>query len=100
MGTLPSTQMKPLEVSCLEDEAPQWLDEQSEEGDDIFKMSDFYFMLMGIELVRDKIMDTPIGEPQQEDWMQMLLDSQGPDLTLQSPPQVTLVDKGSVTPPP
>ena len=57
-------------------------------------------MSIGIELVGDKIRDTPTGEPQQQDWMQMSLDSQGLDLTPPSPPQVTVVDKGSVTPPP
>ena len=71
MGTSPSTQVEPLEVSSLEDEVKQWMDEQSEEvdekneeGNEIFKMLDFYFMPMGIEIVGDKIKETPIGEPQ------------------------------------
>ena len=76
------------------------MDEQSEEGSDIFKISDFNFMPMGTELVGDKIRDTATGKPQQEDWTQMPPDSQGPDLALPSPPQVTVVDKGLVTPPP
>ena len=63
-------------------------------------MLDFDFMLIGIELIGDKIRDTPTGEPQQEEWTQMPLDSQGPDLTPPSPLQVILVvDKGLITPP-
>lgn len=34
------------------------------EGDDVFKMLDFDFMPIGMELVGDKIRDTPIGELQ------------------------------------
>ena len=63
-------------------------------------MSYFDFMPIGKELIGDKIRDTHIGELQQEDWMQMPPDTQGPDLTPPSPQQVTVVDKGSVTPPP
>ena len=85
-GTSPSTQGEPLEVSSSKDEVQQWVDGQSEEGNAIFKMSDFDFMPVGTELVGDKIRDTPIGESQQEDWMQMPPDSQGPDLTSTSPP--------------
>ena len=81
MGTSPSTQAENLEVSSSEDEVQQWVDEQSEEGDDIFKMLDFDFMPMGIDLVGDKIKDTSIGEPQQEDLTQMLPDSQGLNLS-------------------
>ena len=51
MSTLPSIQAEPLELSSLEDEVQQWVDEKSEEGDDIFKMLDFDCMLVGIELV-------------------------------------------------
>ena len=57
-------------------------------------------MPVGIELVGDKIRDTPIGEPQQEDWTQMPPETQGPDITPPSPPQITVIDKGSVTSPP
>ena len=64
MGTPPSTQAEPLELSSLKDEVKQWVDEQSEEGDDIFKMSNFDFMPMGIELYGDKIQDTSTSEPQ------------------------------------
>ena len=57
-------------------------------------------MPVGTELVGDKIQDTPIEEPQQEDWTQWPPDAQVSDITPPSPPQVTLIDKGSVTPPP
>ena len=100
MRTSPSTQEEPLQLSSSEDELQQWVDEQSEEGNDILKMSNFVFMLMGIELVEDKIRDTPTGELQQEDQMQLLPNSQGPNLTPPSLPLVTVVDKGSITPPP
>lgn len=60
MGTLPSTQEEPSEVSSLEDKVQQWVDEQSEESEDIFKMLDFDFMPMGTKLAGDKIKDTPI----------------------------------------
>ena len=45
----------------------KWVDEKSEEGDDIFSMLDFDFMPIGTKLIGDKIRDTPTGEPQQED---------------------------------
>ena len=64
MGTSPSTKEKPLELSSSKDEVQQWVDEQSEEGDDIFSMLDFDFMPMGIELIGDKIKDNPTGECQ------------------------------------
>ena len=40
-------------------------------------MLDFDLMLVGIELVGDKIQDTPTNQPQQEDWTQIPLESQG-----------------------
>ena len=64
MGTLPSTQEEPLELSSSKEEVQQWVNEQSEEGNIVFSMTYFDFMLMGTELVRDKIRDTPIGELQ------------------------------------
>ena len=100
MGTSPSTQAKPLELSSSEDEVQQWVDEQSEEGDDVFSMSNFDFMPIGTELIGDKIRDTSIGELQQEDWKQMPLDTHGPDLTTPSPPEIMTTDSGSMTPPP
>ena len=63
-------------------------------------MTDFDFMPMGIELVRGKIMDTHTSELQQEDWTQMPPETQGPDITPPSLPQITVIDKGSVIPPP
>ena len=63
-------------------------------------MSNFDFMPVGTQLIGDKISDTPIGEPQQEDWTQMSLDTQGPDLTPSSPPQIMAPDSGLVNPPP
>ena len=45
-------------------------------------------------------MDTTTGKLQQEEWMQIPPETQGPDITPPSPPQITVVDKGSVTPPP
>ena len=77
----------------------QWIDEQDAKGTDIFKMSDFDFMPIRIELIGDKIRDTPTNEPQQEDWTQMPLESQGLEITPSSPLQVIVfVDKGSATP--
>ena len=49
----------------------QWIDEQDVEGIDVFKISNFDFMLVGTKLVGDNIQDTPTNEPQQEDWTQM-----------------------------
>ncbi len=37
-------------------------------GDDVLSIQDFDFMHVGIELVGDKIRDTPIGELQWQDW--------------------------------
>ena len=42
------------------------MDEQSEEGDDVFSMSNFYFMPIGTKLSGDKIKDTFAGELQEE----------------------------------
>ena len=56
-----------MEVFSSEDEVKQWVDEKSEEGDATFTMLDFDFMPIVIELIGDKIRDTPIGELQQED---------------------------------
>ena len=66
---------------------------QSEEGDDVFSMTDFNFMHVGIELIGDKIKDTHTSELQQEDWMQMLPDTQGPYLTPPSLPQTVATTK-------
>ena len=63
-------------------------------------MIDFDFFPIGTALVGGKIIDTHTGELQQEDQTQMPPKTQGPNLTPPSPPQVTVVDKGSVTPPP
>ena len=73
-----------------------WVSEQREQGEDVFSIADF--MPVGIELVGDKIRDTPIGESQQEDWMQMPPASQIPNLTCPSLPQVMVVDNGLVNP--
>ena len=86
MVTLPSTQVEPLELSSLEDEVQQCVNEKKGGSDDVFSMMDFDFMPVGIELVGDKIRDTPIGKLQQEDWTQMLPDTQGPNLTHPSLP--------------
>ena len=64
MGTSPSTQEEPLELSSSKDEVQQWVDKKSEEGDDIFSMSDFDFMPIGTELIGDKIRDTSTSELQ------------------------------------
>ena len=64
MTTPPSTPDEPLEVSSSEDEVQQWVDEHDGEGNDVFKMSDFDFMLVRSKLLGDKIRDTPIGESQ------------------------------------
>ena len=40
------------------------MDEKGEEGDDIFTMLDFDFMLVGTKLIEDKIWDTPTSELQ------------------------------------
>lgn len=62
IGTSPSTLVGPLEVSSSKDEVHKWVDEQSQEGDDISRMSDFDFMLIGTMLIGDKIVDTPTSE--------------------------------------
>lgn len=52
----------------LENELKQWIDEYKIEEIDVFQMSNFDFMPIGIELVGDKIRDTPTNQPQEEDW--------------------------------
>ena len=94
----PSTQSRPVELSSSEDEVQRWVDKQSEQGEDVFSIADF--MPVGTELVGDKIRDTPIVEPQQEEWTQRPPDAQDFGIAPPSPPQITLIDKGSVTPPP
>lgn len=64
MGISPFDPAGPLEVSSSEDEVQQWVDEQSEEGDDIFKMSDFDFMPMGTKLIEGKIVNIHTSESQ------------------------------------
>lgn len=59
--TRPSVPEEPLEITTSEDEVQKWVDEQGVEGDDIFEMSDFDFMPIGIDLIGDKIQDTPIN---------------------------------------
>ena len=49
----PSTQSRPVELSSSEDEVQRWVDEQSEQGEDVFSIADF--MPVGTELVGDKI---------------------------------------------
>lgn len=44
----------------------QWVDEQSEEGDDVFKMFDFDFMPVGMTLIDGKIRHNPTNQSQQE----------------------------------
>ena len=58
----PSTQSRPVELSSSEDEVQQWVDEQGEQGGDVFSIADF--MPVGTELVGDRIRDTPVVEPQ------------------------------------
>ena len=57
-------------------------------------------MLVGMELVGDKIRDTPTREPQQEEWTQHPPNAKNFGIAPPSPPNITLIDKGSVTPPP
>ena len=61
-STLQPTQEKLVELSSLEDEVQHWVNEQSEQGEDVLSIPNFDFMPMGMELVGGKIMDTPIGE--------------------------------------
>lgn len=74
LGTSPSTPTRPLEVSSSEEKVQQWGDEKSQEGDEIFRMSDFDFMPVGTILVGGKIVNIHTCESQQDDWTQMLLD--------------------------
>ena len=53
--TPPSTIEEPLEITTSEDEVQQWVDEHDVGGDDVFKMSAFDFMPIGIDLIGDKI---------------------------------------------
>ena len=62
MSNPPPTQEKLVELSSLEDEVQRWVNEQSEQGEDVFSIADF--MPVGTELVGDKIQDTPVVEPQ------------------------------------
>jgi len=97
--TLPPIPKQPIQTTTSEDEMQQWIDEQDVEGNDVFKMSDFYFMPFGTKLVGDKIRDTLNNQPQQEDWSQFPPEPQGPKVAPSSPMQVTFcVDKGFVTP--
>ena len=51
----PSTPEEPLEITTLKDEVQQWVDEQDVGGDDVFKMSNFDFIPIGMKLIGDKI---------------------------------------------
>ena len=42
--------------------------EQRDQGEDVFSIADF--MPVGTDLVGDRIQDTPIVEPQEEEWTQ------------------------------
>ena len=64
IGTSPSIPAGPLEVSSLEDKVQKWVNDQSEEGDDIFKMLDFNFMHVGTKLIGGKIVNIYRGESQ------------------------------------
>jgi hypothetical protein len=44
----------------------QWVDEQGEEGDDMFKMSNFDFMLIGTKLIGGRIVNIYTSQSQQE----------------------------------
>ena len=83
----PSTQSRPVELSSSEDEVQRWVNEKSEQGEDVFSIADF--MPVGTELVGDKIRDTPIVEPQQEEWTQRPPDAQDFGIAPPSSPQVT-----------
>ena len=61
-STTPSTWSKPIELSSSKDEVQRCVSEQREQGEDVFSIVDF--MLVGTELVGDKIRDAPIGELQ------------------------------------
>ena len=60
-STPPPTRVELVELSSLEDEVQRWVNEKREQGEGVFSIADF--MLVGTELVGDKIRDTPIGEP-------------------------------------
>ena len=64
MITSPSIPNELLQTTTSEDEMQQWIDEKYVEGTNVFRMSYFYFMPMGTELVREKIRDMPTNEPQ------------------------------------
>ena len=89
---------EPLQTTTFEEKMQQWIDKKDIERTGIFKMSDFNFMPVGIELVGDKIRDTLTNQPQQEDWNQMPLESQGPIITPSQVQVTVFVDKGSATP--
>ena len=74
------------------------MDEKGEEGDDVFKMSNFDFVLVGTKLVGDRIVNISTSQSKQEGWTQVPPSTQGPNLAPPSSPQDMVVDKGSVTP--
>ena len=60
-------------------------------------MSNFDFMPIGTKLIGNKIRDTPMNQPLEEDWSQLPPFLQGPLGASPSPSQdLSFIDKGSI----
>ena len=71
------------------------------EGNGMFNLSYFDFILVGTKLVGEKTRDTLMSESLGEDWNQLPPLPQGPLGIPPSPSQdMAFLDKGSVAPPP
>ncbi len=53
---------QPIQVTTLEDEQQQWVDEHEDQGNDVFKMTYFNCMPIGTKLIGYKIRDTPTNQ--------------------------------------
>ena len=50
-------------MSTSEDEQQGWIDDMEGQEIDVFDLSNFDFMLVGTNMVGEKIRDTPVSEP-------------------------------------
>lgn len=83
--TPPSSSREPILVETSEDEHQKWIAKMEGEGTNAFDLLYFYCMLVGTEIVDEKITDTPTNEPLRDDWNQFPPLPQGP-LGIPSPP--------------
>ena len=65
--TLPSIPQEPIHIEALEEEQEREITEMERERIDVFENLDFNFMPLGIEMVGERIQDTPHNESLGED---------------------------------